>query len=58
MSKPNCAVCGKKLEPNEVRINERGIIRRSALKRYLCLRCRRDDYNQYQLSINELIKKR
>ena len=56
MSEPRCAVCGKKLEPHEVKINERGISRRSTLKRYLCIRCRKDDYNQYQKSIQELFQ--
>lgn len=49
-----CAVCGKTLEPQDIKIVER----RSTTKRrnkYLCQKCRKTEYNQYLRSIKEII---
>lgn len=53
-----CAVCGKALNLNEVKINERriGVGRRKS--RYLCTSCRQKEYNGYTNSIKKLIEKR
>jgi Holliday junction resolvase RusA-like endonuclease len=57
MSEKVCAVCGKTLSKQEIRINEIG--RRSAIKkkRYLCTECRRRDYDEYMKAMKDLIKK-
>jgi len=57
MSGKTCAVCGKALEPNEIRINERSTRPGARKSRYLCFNCRRKEYNNYQDSIRKLIEK-
>ena len=51
-------VCGKVLEPNEVRVVERQ--RRSFKRRirYLCAVCRKREYENYVKSIKKLIEKK
>ena len=58
MSEQRCAVCGKVLEPNEVRAVERQ--RRSFKRRirYLCAVCRQSEYENYVKSIKKLIEKK
>jgi hypothetical protein len=58
MSEQRCAVCGKVLEPNEVRVVERQ--RRSFKRRfrYLCAVCRKREYENYVKSIKKLIEKK
>ncbi len=58
MSKKACAVCGKVLDQNEIRINERGFRPGMRTKRYLCLSCRQKEYNHYMDSIKKLIEKK
>jgi len=57
MSEKVCAVCGKVLSPQEIRLNELG--RRSAIRRrrYLCTECRQREYDEYMKAMNDLIKK-
>lgn len=58
MSEHHCAVCGKVLEPNEIRVVEH---QRKSLKRrirYLCAVCRKRDYENYMKSIKKLIEKK
>jgi len=58
MSEITCAVCGKVLEPDEIRLNERS--RRAGRRRskYLCRACRQKEYNNYTESIKKLIEKK
>lgn len=58
MSEKTCAVCGKVLTPEEIRINERRVRSSMRKTRYLCSNCRQREYNQYIKSIKELIKKK
>lgn len=57
MSKKVCAECGKVLDPNEIRINERRFRLGTSRKRYLCLSCRQKEYDLYTNSIKKLIEK-
>lgn len=58
MSEKTCAVCGKVLTPEEVRINERRVKSGLRKRRYLCIGCRRKEYNAYTNSIKKLIEKK
>jgi hypothetical protein len=59
MSDKHCATCNKVLTDREIRINERGRRRRLAIrKRYLCSKCRQQEYEDYQKSIKEIIEKK
>jgi hypothetical protein len=58
MSEKHCAVCGKILEPIEIRIIERRRKSSRRKSRYLCAVCRRREYENYMNSINKLIDKR
>jgi len=57
LSEKTCAVCGRKLLPQEIRINE--LSRKSIAKRirYLCAQCRKREYDQYVKAMKELIEK-
>jgi len=57
MSEIRCAVCGKALEPKEIRIAERSLRRTTRKSRYLCAACRKKEYDDYVDSIQKLIKK-
>jgi transposase len=58
MSEKTCAVCGKVLDQNEIRINERDFRPGMRRKRYLCFSCRQKEYNNYMASIKKLIEKK
>lgn len=58
MSGKTCAVCGKALTPEEIRINERRVGSSLRKKRYLCVSCRKKEYNVYTNSIKKLIDKK
>jgi hypothetical protein len=58
MSGKTCAVCGKVLDPDEVKINERRIRVGRRRSRYLCRSCRQKEYNGYTNSIKKLIEKK
>lgn len=58
MSEKTCAVCGKVLEPDEVRLNERSYRVGRRRSRYLCRNCRQKEYNSYTESIKKLIEKK
>jgi len=58
MSEKHCAVCGKILEPNEIRIIERRHKSSRRKSKYLCTVCRRREYENYVNSIKKLIEKR
>lgn len=58
MSKKTCAVCGKALTPEEIRINERRVGSSLRKKRYLCISCRRKEYNTYTDLIKKIIEKK
>lgn len=58
MSEKTCAVCGKILEPSEIRIDERRFQSGMRKKRYLCRSCRQKEYNNYMNSIKKLIEKK
>jgi hypothetical protein len=57
MSEKRCAVCGKVLEPVEVRVVERnrGVSKRRS--RYMCTVCRKREYENYVKSIKDLVEK-
>jgi hypothetical protein len=58
MSEKTCAVCGKVLKPEEIRINERRFSSGMRKTRYLCSSCRQMEYNRYTKALKELIKKK
>ncbi|MDH5200224.1 MAG: hypothetical protein OEW93_04995 [Candidatus Bathyarchaeota archaeon] len=58
MSESVCAACGRVLSQEEIRINERRFVSGARGRRYLCLRCRQREYNQYVDSIKKLIEKK
>ena len=51
MSEIRCAVCGRVLEPKEIRIVERSLRRSTRKSRYLCAACRKKEYDDYVDSI-------
>jgi len=58
LSEKVCAVCGKALSAEEIRINE--LKSRSAFRRrtrYLCSHCRQRDYEDYMKEMKKLIEK-
>ncbi len=57
MSEKVCAVCGKPLTPEELRIIQ--LSRRSPLRRskYLCADCRKKEYERYLKEVKELVEK-
>ena len=58
MSEIICSVCGNSLKPNEILINQRSLKSKFSRKRYLCLQCRKNNYDQYQQDIAELLSKK
>ena len=58
MSGKTCAACGKVLDADEIRLNERTVRVGRRRPRYLCRICRQREYNNYQRSIKELIEKK
>jgi len=57
MPDKTCAVCGKILSQEEIRINERRVGSGARKRRYLCINCRQREYNHYMRSIKKLIEK-
>ena len=57
MSEKVCAVCGKPLTQDEIRIIQ--LTRRSPLRRsrYLCSDCRKKEYERYLKEVKELVEK-
>lgn len=58
MSEIKCAVCGRILESDEIRLNERSFRVGRRRSRYLCRKCRQKEYNSYTNSIKKLIEKK
>jgi hypothetical protein len=57
LSEKVCAVCGKPLTPEEIRIIQ--LTRRSPMRRsrYLCADCRKKEYERYLKEVKELVEK-
>jgi len=55
-SKTKCAVCGKILEPVEIKVIERQSM--LSKRKYLCASCRKIEYNNYIESVKKLVEKK
>lgn len=57
LSEKVCAVCGKPLTLEELKIVQ--LTRRSPIRRsrYLCAECRRKEYERYLKEVKELVEK-
>lgn len=57
LSEKVCAVCGKPLTSEELRIIQ--LTRRSPMRRsrYLCTNCRKKEYERYLKEVKELVEK-
>ncbi len=58
MSEVKCAVCGRVLEPDEIRLNKRSFRVGRRRSRYLCRDCRQKEYDSYTNSIKKLIEEK